>query len=125
MAIHEGSSLSDVAAYPQTPDDRMLDYMADFVFSVEDRLDELHMTRADLARKLGCRKSQVSRVLSGTENVTLKTIAHYDAILHLNLELRPATRAASAEWGNWSGAIPNPWKHYDGDKTRQETRASS
>ena len=87
MAIVEGASFSDLASTKQTADDRLLEYTMDFVFAVEDKLDELGMTKADLAKKLGCKKSQVSHVLSGSENITLKTMARYDAVLGIGLKI--------------------------------------
>jgi ribosome-binding protein aMBF1 (putative translation factor) len=98
MTVHKGESFSDLATAPQTADDRMLEYVMSFVFAVEDRLEELGMSRADLARKLGCRRSQVSNVLGGTGNVTLKTIAKYDAALGLDLEIRSRRSGVSEKW---------------------------
>ncbi len=88
MKYTEGKSLSHLAMPYQSADLRMLEYSMDFVFAVQDRLDEIGMTRKELADKLGCKKSQVSRVLSGDANITLKTIAAYDAVLGLGFELR-------------------------------------
>lgn len=87
MAIREGRSFVDVEAMEPTPRVRMLDYVMDFCFIVEDRLSELGMSRSDLAKRLGKRPSSVTRVLSGGANVTLQTIAEYDAALGLNLRI--------------------------------------
>lgn len=114
MAVKKGESFSDVATLPQTDEERMLEYTTDFVFMVEDRLDELGMSRAELARKLGCRKSQVTKVLSGS-NVTLKTIARYDAALDLGIALRREPRTVSSvvahkgkhtPWSNTAQKVP-------------------
>lgn len=94
MAIREGISFSDLAASPPSEDEKMLEYSMNFVFAVEDRLDELGMSRAELAEKLHCKKSRVTRVLSGEENITLKTIAKYDAALGIGFELVPSKRNA-------------------------------
>ena len=87
MAISEGTSFVDLEARKPSASARMLDYVMDFCFMVEDRLDELGMSRTDLARRLGKRPSSVTRVLSGSANVTLQTIAEYDAALDLGISL--------------------------------------
>lgn len=108
MKVKKGLSLTDLSVMPQTADDRMLEYSMDFVFSVEDKLDELGMSRKQLAERIGCKKSQVTRVLSGEANITLKTIAAYDAALDIGFELKPGNasgeqvarfQVSSGEWG--------------------------
>ena len=87
MAVKEGTSFVDLDAKRPSSSARMLDYVMDFCFMVEDRLEELGMSRTDLARMLGKRPSSVTRVLSGSANVTLQTIAEYDAALDLGITL--------------------------------------
>lgn len=89
MGVHEASSLSGLSSEPKTRDEILLEYSMDFVFAVEDRLEALGMSRSELAKKLGCKKSQVTRVLSGEANITLKTIAAYDAVLGLGFKFEP------------------------------------
>lgn len=118
MAIRKGESFSDVAALPQSDAERMLEYTTDFVFMVEDRLEELGMSRAELARKLGCSKSQVTKVLSGS-NVTLKTIAKYDEALSLSIRLEREPRSVSSvfalgrqytQWGRGNSVSSVPYE---------------
>lgn len=87
MAIREGASFVDLEARRPSASVRMLDYVMDFCFIVEDRLEELGMSRTELAEKLGKKPSSVTRVLSGTANITLQTIAEYDAALDLGISL--------------------------------------
>lgn len=89
MAIRRGKPLSTLERAPETAESRMVDYTMDFVFAVEDKLKKLGMSRKELADRVGCSKSQVSRTLSGA-NITLKTMAAYDEALGLNLRIKPA-----------------------------------
>lgn len=87
MAAREGTSFVDLEARKPSASVRMLDYVMDFCFMVEDRLEELGMSRTDLADRLGKKPSSVTRVLSGSANITLQTIAEYDAALDLGITL--------------------------------------
>lgn len=93
MAVREGRSFVGLEARKPSASVRMLDYVMDFCFMVEDRLEELGMTRSELAKRLGRKPSSVSRILSGTANVTLKTIAEYDAALGLDIKLTSGAQA--------------------------------
>lgn len=85
MKANEGIELDRLAAMPQTAGDRMLDYSMRFVFAVEDKLDELGMSRRQLAWRLGCSEDDVDMVLGGDAEITLGTIAAYDAALGMEL----------------------------------------
>lgn len=87
MAVREGTSFVGLEARKPSASVRMLDYVMDFCFMVEDRLEELGMSRTELADRLGKKPSSVTRVLSGTANITLQTIAEYDAALDLGISL--------------------------------------
>ncbi|HJB55704.1 MAG TPA: helix-turn-helix transcriptional regulator [Candidatus Olsenella avistercoris] len=94
MAVTRESCPSGTELERQYPSERLLEYVMDFCFMVEDRLEELGMTRSELAKRLGRKPSSVSRVLSGTANVTLKTIAEYDAALGLNIRIARGSSSA-------------------------------
>lgn len=102
MAVTKRESRDGANVGGQYPSERMLEYIMDFCFMVEDRLEELGMTRSELARKLGRKPSSVTRVLSGTANVTLQTIAEYDAALGLDIKLTSGAQAS----GHVSFSVP-------------------
>jgi len=52
-------------------------------------LEEKDWSQADLANRLGKHKSDVSRMLSGLQNLTLKTITKLEAILETDIILTP------------------------------------
>ena len=41
---------------------------------IVDRMEELGMTQADLARKMGVSRARISQILRGNDNLTLKSI---------------------------------------------------
>lgn len=52
-------------------------------------LEEKGWSQKDLAERLGKHKSDVSRMLSGLQNLTLKTITKLETILETNIILTP------------------------------------
>ncbi|MEY3442571.1 MAG: hypothetical protein RLZZ519_852 [Bacteroidota bacterium] len=52
---------------------------------VKEILDQKGWNQRDLAEKLGKRESEISRLLSGDHNMTLETIAKYEAALETPL----------------------------------------
>lgn len=88
MAIVRGESFADALEDTASADEKLVDYLMDLCEIINDRLGELGMSRADLARKLGTTPSRITRILSGEANVTLKTISELDAALSLNLSIR-------------------------------------
>ena len=49
------------------------------------RLDELNLSQKQLARMLDCSPQYISRLLKGTENLTLETISKIEECLDLDL----------------------------------------
>lgn len=70
--------------------------LSDLITQVTNEIDwlmrENQITRADLATRMGVSPGRVSQVLSGGENLTLRTLAALASALgaHFELELRPA-----------------------------------
>ena len=58
-----------------------------------DKMEELGLTQKSLAERMGCSQQYVSRVLKGTENLSIETISKIESALELEiLELAFATR---------------------------------
>lgn len=51
------------------------------------RLDELHLRRRDLAQRLGVSEGRISQMLSGAENLTLKSLAGLALALDARFDL--------------------------------------
>jgi transcriptional regulator with XRE-family HTH domain len=72
------------------------DELSDLITQITNEIDwlmrEKHITRADLAAKMGVSPGRVSQVLSGGENLTLRTLASLASALdaHFEVELQPA-----------------------------------
>lgn len=54
-----------------------------------DRMEELGLTQKSLAAKMGCSQQYISRVLKGTENLSIETISKIESALELEI-LEPA-----------------------------------
>lgn len=87
MAIVKGESFSDALAGKESADEKFVDYLMDLNELIHDRMEELGMSRSDLARELGMSPSRITKILSGESNMTLRTIAQLDAALGLDISL--------------------------------------
>lgn len=50
-----------------------------------DRMEELGLTQKSLATRMGCSQQYISRVLKGTENLSIETISKIENALKLNI----------------------------------------
>jgi transcriptional regulator with XRE-family HTH domain len=48
-------------------------------------MDELSVTQAELARRMGCSQQYVSNLLKGSSNMTLETIGRLEKALNLDI----------------------------------------
>ena len=54
-----------------------------------DKMEELGLTQKSVAEKMGCSQQFISRVLKGTENLSIETISKIESALDLQI-LEPA-----------------------------------
>lgn len=50
-----------------------------------DRMELLGLTQKSLAEKMGCSQQYISRVLKGTENLSIETISKIESALELDI----------------------------------------
>lgn len=50
-----------------------------------DRMEELGLTQKSVAEKMGCSQQYISRVLKGTENLSIETITKIENALELEI----------------------------------------
>lgn len=62
-----------------------LDYSAEIALCVLDALHEKRMTQKALAASMGVSPQQVSKILKGTENLTLETISKLERALKIKI----------------------------------------
>ncbi|MDR1897751.1 MAG: helix-turn-helix domain-containing protein [Prevotellaceae bacterium] len=60
-----------------------------------DKMEELGLTRQDIASEMHVSQQYVDRILKGGENISLETLAKIEDILHINI-LIPATDEADS-----------------------------
>ena len=64
---------------------RWLRYSGFIALRVQDRLEELSLSQKELAAKMQCTPQYVSRLLKGSENMTLETISKLEDCLSMDL----------------------------------------
>ncbi|MDE6206427.1 MAG: helix-turn-helix transcriptional regulator [Muribaculaceae bacterium] len=50
-----------------------------------DKMEELKLTQKSLAERMGCSQQYISRILKGTENLSIETISKIETALDLNI----------------------------------------
>ncbi len=50
-----------------------------------DKMEELHLTQSNVAQRMGCTQQYISRVLKGTENLSIETIFKIEEALGLQI----------------------------------------
>jgi transcriptional regulator with XRE-family HTH domain len=87
----------------QATEQRINDDLTDLVTQVTNEIDwlmrENKISRADLAARMGVSPGRVSQVLSGGENLTLRTLASLGAALdaHFEVELQPVAEVTDGD----------------------------
>lgn len=66
-----------------------LRYSQQIAMMMLDRMEELGITQKTLAKRMGCSQQYISRVLKGTENLSIETISKIETALELSI-LEPA-----------------------------------
>lgn len=64
---------------------RWLRYSGYIALTVHNRLEELGMSQKELALKMNCSPQYISKLLKGSENLTLETISKLEQNLRVNL----------------------------------------
>ena len=64
---------------------RWLRYSGYIALKVLNRLDEMDISQKELADRMGCSPQYVSKLVKGTENLTLETISKLEECLDLDL----------------------------------------
>jgi transcriptional regulator with XRE-family HTH domain len=87
LGVTTGRQAQDTGA-----DEELTDLITQVTNEIDWLMRENQITRADLAARIGVSPGRVSQVLSGGENLTLRTLASLSSALdaHFELELRPA-----------------------------------
>lgn len=91
-----------------TPEiDKQVDFAVEIANYIYDILEEKGMSQKDLARKLGKSEAEVSRMLSGTHNMTLATIAKISVVLEkdvIKVPKKQQQQYATISYGNYQSA---------------------
>ncbi|MDE6755418.1 MAG: helix-turn-helix transcriptional regulator [Muribaculaceae bacterium] len=62
-----------------------LRYSQKIAMMMLDRMEELGLTQKSVAEKMGCSQQYISRILKGTENLSIETISKIESALGLKI----------------------------------------
>ena len=82
----KGKSPAWLLNEPESADELLWDHAMDISGSVYARMKELDVSQAELAKRMGMDKGQLSKIMSGKGNITLKTIARLEEALGFRLD---------------------------------------
>jgi len=71
--------------------------------TIQQAITKSGVSRAEMARRMKCHRSLVSRLLSGSHNLTIKTMARSLAVCGFEVRFQPTP----LEW-NWASPAPQP-----------------
>jgi len=74
-------------ALRSTPEYKATGLAIDFIVACERRRDELGLSYADVARKLGVTRARVNQLFSGECNMTLKTMQELADVLEMEIQI--------------------------------------
>ncbi|MDE6484955.1 MAG: helix-turn-helix transcriptional regulator [Duncaniella sp.] len=96
LNAHSGESPSKwrEKAEWRTANKSWLRYSQGIAMMMLDKMEELGLTQKSLAERMGCSQQYVSRVLKGTENLSIETISKIEAALELEI-LEPKFTASN------------------------------
>ena len=84
--IREGSSLEWLAEEEISTEDLSYDHRMDISGSVYARMKELGITQNELAELCDMDRSQISRIITGKQNITLSTLAKLEVALSFRMD---------------------------------------
>lgn len=64
---------------------KWLRYSQHIAMMMLDKMEELGLTQKSLAERMGCSQQYISRVLKGTENLSIETISKIENALNLSI----------------------------------------
>lgn len=62
-----------------------LRYSQHIAMMMLDKMEEMGLTQKAVAEKMGCSQQYISRVLKGTENLSIETISNIESALDLHI----------------------------------------
>ncbi len=62
-----------------------LRYSQEIAMIMLDRMEELNLTQRSVADKMGCSQQYISKILKGTENLSIETICKIEEALDLRI----------------------------------------
>lgn len=78
----------------------------DFALAIERRMNQSHVTRADLARRLGTSGAAVTVALRGDANVTIDRMVRMADALDAALHIHVAPKSAGVRWFETYSRVP-------------------
>ena len=83
--MKENEDLDAMMDLKLTPEDLAWDHAMNISGSVYTRMKELGMAKSELAAKMGVKPAQITRLIKGQTNMTLKTLARIESALDIDL----------------------------------------
>lgn len=83
--IKDGGSLEHLLNERLPPEDMAYFYSMDISGAVYTRMEELGMSKRELAERMGVSPAQITKIIKGNQNMTLKTIAKLECALGMDI----------------------------------------
>lgn len=97
-----------VDAFEKSPEYVAENTKLDFAFALEQRMLQLGVSRADLARKLGTSAAAITATLRGDANLSIARMARLAHALDATVHVHLAAKAAKVRWLEYHESTPVP-----------------
>jgi len=101
LSLRGSSAQKDIEAQVDEELSRLITQLTD---EITVHLREQGLTRAELASRIGVSPGRISQVLSGGENLTLRTLAALSTALDAQFDVQLSSRKPAADAAGSSGA---------------------
>ena len=83
--IEDGGSLEHLLDERLPPEDMAYFYSMDISGAVYARMEKLGISKRELAERMGVPPAQITKIIKGNQNMTLKTIAKLECALDMDI----------------------------------------
>lgn len=83
--IEDGGSLEYLLDEQLPPEDMAYFYSMDISGAIYARMEELGISKRELAERMSVSPAQITKIIKGNQNMTLKTIAKLECALNMDI----------------------------------------
>jgi len=117
MRVSESAELKRLMSRPPSVEARIHKHQTDIVALASCRMEELGLTQAALAVKMGKSKPRLSQIMSASSNMTLRSISELEDALDIELITTQEPYWEDVDRGKGNSSTAMRWRVYGKDSS--------